>query len=478
MRWSAHAQTAAVLFALTLALAVSYSNESAVAPYVAAGALAATLRFRPAGLGDALATVALVPLVTEHSVRVLGVSVSFAEMFLYLFAASIALVHPGVLGAAPAPARRAERLIFAIAVAALLVAPLSEDLKQAFNRVREFILPMALIALMARWAPSRTVLAKWRVALLGAALVSTGICFVQFLTGRLFLVEAEDLDVAVSFKVKEAASYLLFSSLGISVDNGLGRGLNYFSFGYSEMMFIPLALLSAGALWARRWWMRAASIALALPIAVGILLSGSRSVLLIALCGVAIQVLWRARILRLPALWALVLAFPAALYLAPSFSFLFSEEEMGTLFGRLDYIAAFPAYAAAYPLQCVTGTDIDNFLRRAGIEQPPHHFVLFGVARDGIIVTVLFVALLVTVLHRSWHAIDRSLADGANGADGADFANGDRSLAAVKIGLWTGIFLRIFFYGQTSYLTWSTPHNIDLFLAMGLLVHLTAARDG
>ena len=85
--------------------------------------------------------------------------------------------------------------------------------------------------------------------------------------------------------------------------------------------------------------------------------------------------------------------------------------------------------------------------------------------RDGAIVTALFVTLLALLLHGAWHAIQRGLARGAG------------SQTAVKVGLWTGIFLRVFFYGQSSYLTWSTPHNIDLFLAIGLLLHLTTVDD-
>lgn len=99
------------------------------------------------------------------------------------------------------------------------------------------------------------------------------------------------------------------------------------------------------------------------------------------------------------------------------------------------------------------GSNPDLFMKFGKTGQPPHHFFAFGIIYEGIFVTSIFFGALYFLLKKTFNV-----------------QNLKQDLLAIHYGLWVSIFSFVFVYGQTSYLTWSTPHNMFYYIIIGLLI--------
>jgi hypothetical protein len=128
-------------------------------------------------------------------------------------------------------------------------------------------------------------------------------------------------------------------------------------------------------------------------------------------------------------------------------------EEFGTLASRIFYLDDFFKYIHTNPLVLFAGTYPEHFTNLTGAAQSPHHFIAFGILSDGLIITVVLFAILYKVLKTTRTLETR-----------------DIELRAIGSGLWASLFVFVFIYGQTSYLTWSIPHNMFFCIIIGLLL--------
>jgi hypothetical protein len=407
----------------------------------------------------------IVAILTEYRFRVVGVGFSMAEVLMY-FCFTIALVAPRSTRTLYED-MESKDLVSAIRKSVLVILFFSlfaligsDDVRQSLHRLREFVLPLFLILVIVKFPRNRQFVKTWGFVVVAAATISTLVCYAQFFEDKLFLVEDENFQDTVTFKASQATSYLIFQTLGFAPER-LARGLNTYSFGYSEVMFLPSFLLLSYVLISKKRLIKVLLTLLLFFIVGGIFISGSRSVLLLLFFGFFVYALVYKRMLIESHLWWLAVAFQALLFAVPSLLFIFNVEELGTLLGRFEYLKAFETYVWSYPQRLLMGSDVIKFMERTGAAQPPHHFYLFSAVYDGLIVATVFLLLIIRILRFSWKRIEKG------------FKERRDVVSIVQLAVWLAIFVRIFLYGQTTYLTWSTAHNIELSVTLGFLIRMT-----
>jgi hypothetical protein len=289
------------------------------------------------------------------------------------------------------------------------------------------------------------------------SLLASLIVYLQFFTGNFYILQdstvtADDLNFIEGYLSSTEDSFL-FNLIGLHIKGPMPPvGLNYFKFGYSEKIIVPVSLFFAFYKFKinRKRYLYFVFFFFLLS---ATLLTGSRSVLLTFLFVILILHLFYKKKLKWSFILFIIFSFFTVTYLIGPLLNIIKLEEFGTLASRMFYMDDFFRFIQKYPLFLLTGSSPESFLNLTSSGQPPHHFFAFGIIYDGIIVTIALFFIFYKLLRRTRIIYSE-----------------DTELLAIGYGLWTSLFGFVFIYGQTSYLTWSTPHNMFYCIIIGLLM--------
>lgn len=352
-------------------------------------------------------------------------------------------------------------LLFALLVLVHLInysVGLSEFLSMLY-RLRSFAFPLILIVIVANLVKDETALIRIINLIIIVSIVSTIVVFLQYYTGNFYILQKElpndnDTQRYMQQYIQGTEDSIFFNFLGLKI---LGEippvGLNYYKFGYSERIIVPFTLCFSLLLFAESKPRKMMYWILSLLFFIATLFTGSRSVLLTLL--LVMLILWG--FLRNKIKWKYVnitiaLFFGLIYFLAPTLK-LIKLEEFGTLLSRITYMDDFYNFIISHPLTLLIGANPDAFMAATRAAQPPHHFLAFGIIYEGLIVTLIIFGSLYLLFNKTYKVKHEK-----------------SKIIAIHYGLWVSIFAFYFIYGQTSYVTWSTPHNMFFFIMIGLLV--------
>jgi hypothetical protein len=348
-------------------------------------------------------------------------------------------------------------LILAITVFQAFNFLINADLSSSFFRFRTLALPLFLIVMVNDEVQNQDDLKRIINIILLISLLATLIVYLQFFTGQFYILQNNsvitDDQNFTDFYLSYTEDSFLFNLMGLHIKGPMPPvGLNYFKFGYSEKIIVPAALFFSMFKF-KKSNRRYIYLILFLFLALATLLTGSRSVLLVFLFIASILHLFYKKKLRWNFILVIIFSFFAITYLIGPLLDVFDLEEFGTLAGRIFYMDDFFRFIQAHPLVLFAGSTPNLFLNLTSSAQPPHHFFAFGVVCDGIIVTTVLFFLFYKLLKAT-----------------RNFITDDKELLAIGCGLWVSLFGFVFIYGQTSYLTWSIPHNMFFCIIIGLLM--------
>lgn len=333
---------------------------------------------------------------------------------------------------------------------------LNSDLLSSFFRIRSFVFPLFLVVITESLVKTKEELKYILNLIIFFSFIGTAVLVLQFITGRFYILQnsaviPDDLNFIEGYLSATQDSFL-FNLLGLHIKGPMPPvGLNYFKFGYSEKIIVPVSLFFSYFLYNKEHNKR--NLFLFFILVFATLLTGSRSVLLTFLFIMLILFLFKNNKLKWGFIQFTIIFFFAITYMiAPLLNFI-NLEEFGTLASRMFYLNDFFNFIANYPKVLFAGSSPVLFLTLAKSEQPPHHFFAFGTMYDGLIVTSIFFYMVYKLL-KSTYKIN----------------NMDNELVSISHGLWASIFGFVFIYGQTSYLTWNTPHNMFFCIVAGLLL--------
>lgn len=288
-------------------------------------------------------------------------------------------------------------------------------------------------------------------------MVATLIVYLQFFTGKFYILQSTQVDTDdsnfIDFYLNYTEDSFLFSLMGLHIKGPIPPvGLNYFKFGYSEKILVPAALLFSMYKF-QKSKRKFISLGFFIFLLIATVLTGSRSIILTFLFTSLLTHLFYKRKLKWKFLLFIIFSLFAIIYLiGPLFSII-NLPEFGTLAGRMLYMDDFFTYIRNRPAVLIAGSSPELFLKLTESSQPPHHFFAFGVVYDGLIITSILFYALYRVLK-----VTRNI------------EGQDSELLAIGYGLWVSLFGFVFIYGQTSYLTWSTCHNMFFCMVLGLLI--------
>lgn len=331
------------------------------------------------------------------------------------------------------------------------------DLASSFFRFRTLALPLFLIVIVNEQVQNKDDLKRIINIILFVSVVATAVVYLQFFTGQFYILQSnssitDDQNFA-DFYLSYTEDSFLFSLMGLHIKGPIPPvGLNYFKFGYSEKIIVPAALFFSMFKF-KKGNGRYIYLVLFLVLALATLLTGSRSVLLVFFFVALILHRFYKKRLKWNFILLIIFSFFGITYLVGPLLGVFDLEEFGTLAGRIFYMEDFFKFIGAHPFVLFAGSTPDFFLRLTSSAQPPHHFFAFGVVCDGIVVTTVLFLLFYKLLKAT-----------------RNFFTEDKELLAIGYALWVSLFGFVFIYGQTSYLTWSIPHNMFFCSIMGLLM--------
>lgn len=334
---------------------------------------------------------------------------------------------------------------------------INADLTSSFFRFRTLALPLFLTVMVNDQVQNQDDLKRIINIILFVSLLATLVVYLQFFTGQFYILQnssaiTDDQNFTDFYRSYTEDSFL-FNLMGLHIKGPIPPvGLNYFKFGYSEKIIVPAALFFSMFKF-KRSNSRYVYLTLFIFLALATLLTGSRSVLLVLLFIALLLHLFYKKVLKWNFILVIIFSFFAITYLIGPLLDIFDLEEFGTLAGRIFYMDDFFKFIQAHPLVLFAGSTPDLFLSLTSSAQPPHHFFAFGVVCDGIIVTTVLFFVFYKLLKAT-----------------RNFTTENKELLATGYGLWVSLFGFVFIYGQTSYLTWSIPHNMFFCIVIGLLV--------
>jgi hypothetical protein len=335
---------------------------------------------------------------------------------------------------------------------------INSDFTSSFFRVRSFALPLFLVYIVVDRVKQKNDLKKVVKIILFVSLIATAIVYLQFVTGNYYILQRNDAlavdDIDFNdWYLSATEDSFLFNFIGINIKGPIPPvGLNYFKFGYSEKIIVALSL-SLALFKFRKSNKRYVYFLFFFLILIATLLTGSRSILLAFLFILLIIHLFYRNKLRWNFMLIIILSFFLVTYLIGPLLSIINLEEFGTLAGRIFYMEDFFSFIAKHPRVLFAGSSPDEFIKVSGANQPPHHFFAFGIIFDGIIVTSILFFCFYKLLKKT-----------------RNFRTKDPEILAIGFGLWASLFGYVFIYGQTSYLTWSIPHNMFFCIITGLLI--------
>lgn len=360
------------------------------------------------------------------------------------------------------PLSNLKKIVMGLALAVIIFQGfnflINGDLVSSIFRIRCMALPLLLIFIVDDQVKSKDDLKKAINLILLISILATLVVYLQFITGHYYLLQntsdaiTEDADFT-DFYLSYTEDSLLFNALGLHIKGPMPPvGLNYFKFGYSEKIIVPAIMffaLSRVQKGGKKWL----SIALYVFLLFATLLTGSRSVLLTLLVLVPIVHLQYKNKLKWKLILFVIFFFFAITYLIAPVLSIIDLDELGTLAGRAFYMEDFFSFIRKWPIALFAGKTPESYLQLTGAQQPPHHFLSFGIVFDGIVITALLFIIFYKFLKNTFR-----------------LQTEDNELRAIGYGLWASLFGFVFIYGQTSYLTWSTPHNMFFCIIIGLLI--------
>lgn len=333
---------------------------------------------------------------------------------------------------------------------------INSDSTSSFFRIRSMALPLFLIVMIDSQIKTKADLKRAVNIVLFVSILATFVVYLQFFTGGFYILQngsvtKDDLNFIEGYLTSTEDSFL-FNLVGLHIKGPMPPvGLNYFKFGYSEKILVPAALLFASFKFQKE--RRHTHLLLFIFLLMATLLTGSRSILLTFLFTSLITHLFYKRRLKWGFILFIIFSFFAVTYLIGPLLSIVKLEEFGTLASRMFYMEDFFQFIRNYPSVLFAGKSPESFLNLTASGQPPHHFFAFGIVYDGIIVT--------SILFFAFYKLLKST---------RVFKTDDRELLSIGYGLWVSLFGFVFIYGQTSYLTWSIPHNMFFCIVIGLLI--------
>lgn len=334
---------------------------------------------------------------------------------------------------------------------------INSDFGSSFSRIRTLALPLILVALVDSAIKNKADLKRAVGLILAVSLIGTFIVYLQFFTGNFYVMQenavmADDPNF-IEWNLSATEDSFLFNLIGLQIKGPMPPvGLNYFKFGFSEKIIVPVSLFFAMFKFGKGK-MRYVYLMLVFLLLFATLLTGSRSVLLTFLFVFLVIHLFYKKKLRWSFILFIIAVFFAAIYFIGPLLSIIKLEEFGTLAGRIFYMEDFFKFVANYPQVLIAGDKPESFIKLTGASQPPHHFFAFGIVSDGLIVTLILFYVFYRLLKRT-----------------RNFRTNDSETLAIGSGLWASLFGFAFIYGQTSYLTWSIPHNMFYYVIIGLLL--------
>ncbi len=317
--------------------------------------------------------------------------------------------------------------------------------------------PLFLIPMVDSQIKKKEDLKKAISVILVVSLLAASIVYLQFFTGEFYILQGssdttEDLNFIEGYLSSTEDSYL-FNLIGLHIKGPMPPvGLNYFKFGFSEKIIVPASLLFAFFRF-QKGKNNYRYLLLFIFLFFATLLTGSRSVLLTILFCVLILHLFYKGKLRWGFILGIIFSIFALTYMIGPLLSIMNLSEFGTLVSRMFYMDDFYKFVQNHPEVIFAGSNPQNYLNVSGAGQPPHHFFVFGILYDGIIITLALFIIFYKLLK-----------------DKRQLHTKDKELLAIGYGLWASLFGFVFIYGQTSYLTWSTPHNMFFCMITGLLI--------
>jgi len=333
------------------------------------------------------------------------------------------------------------------------------DFTASFFRVRTLVFPVIIIGIVVNLVKSKEDLKRMINLVIIVSMISVLVVFMQFITGKFYVLQTEeflnsDEKFFLAGYLESTADSLFFQLFGLKIKGPIPPvGLNYYKFGFSEKIIMPMAICASLALYSKKRSKKYLLVALFAAQFVATLLTGSRSVLVTALCIVFVLILFYTKKFKWRLIEGTIAFFFLVIYFIAPFLTIIGGEELGTLASRVFYLDEFFKYIYSNPMVLITGSNADAFIKFSNAEQPPHHFIAFGIISDGLIITLVIVTIIFILLKRITF-----------------FTTLDKEILAIGYGLWAGIFGFIFVYGQTSYLTWAIPHNMYFLFMIGLLI--------
>ena len=332
------------------------------------------------------------------------------------------------------------------------------DFLSMLYRLRSFAFPLVLIFIVANLVKDEISLKRMINIIIIISLVATIVVYLQYYTGNFYILQnsitSEGGSLTFTQYVQTTENSILFKYLGLKILGPIPPvGLNYYKFGYSEKIIVPSVLCFSFFLFSGIKKKKVAYLILSMYFFIATLLTGSRSILLALIFAPLILLGFKNGKVKWKHINLIIFLFFGFTYLlAPTLN-LVNLPEFGTLLSRIFYMEDFYKYIINHPIVLLFGSNPDLFMKFAKIGQPPHHFFAFGIIYDGIFVTAIIFGMLYFLLKKTFKV-----------------ENLKQDLLEIHYGLWMSIFSFVFIYGQTSYVTWSTPHNMFFCIIIGLLI--------
>lgn len=354
------------------------------------------------------------------------------------------------------------KLVILLLVSAIIIFQglnflINSDLSSSLFRIRSMALPLFLIAMVNDQIKNKEDLKRAINIILIVSLIATVIVYLQFSTGEFYILQNDSVTTDdpnfINWYLSSTEDSYLFNLVGLHIKGPMPPvGLNYFKFGYSEKIIVPASLFFALFKF-ETGKKRYVCLILFFFLFLATLLTGSRSVLLALLFAVLIIHLFYKKRLKWRFILFIIFSIFAITYMVGPLLSIVNLSEFGTLVSRMFYMDDFYKFIQDHPLVLFAGSNPESYLDLTGSLQPPHHFFVFGIIYDGIIVTIALFLIFYKLLKAT-----------------KNINSNDSELLAIGYGLWTSLFGFVFIYGQTSYLTWSVPHNMFFCIIIGLLI--------
>lgn len=333
------------------------------------------------------------------------------------------------------------------------------DFLSILYRLRSFAFPFVLIFIVANLIKDEVALKRMINIIIIISLVATIVVYLQYYTGNFYILQKSlttevDSQTYMQQYVQGIEDSILFSYLGLKILGAIPPvGLNYYKFGYSEKIIVPFVLCFSFFLFSSRKRKKIAYLILSMSFFIATLLTGSRSILLTLIFAPLILLGFQNGKIKWKHINFIIFSFFGFVYLLAPTLKIINLEEFGTLLSRIFYMDDFYKFISNNTFTLLFGNNPDTFMTVSGSGQPPHHFLAFGIIYEGVIITIVIFGVLYLMLKKTFYL---------KGHDG--------EVMAIHYGLWASIFAFVFIYGQTSYVTWSTPHNMFFYIIIGLLI--------